>query len=696
MFAQNDDPPALPAEELWIIAQEEQSLAQLLGWCSRLLEVDVQYNPEQLEDRVRLRVTRMMSGREIWELTNLALADRGLSTVQTPGHEFLVVTTLDKAKDLARVEDPSLTEAWAGFVRTLIQLEHVESQDVLSTLSLLISKEHGSVSAATKDSILVGDIRPRVSQAVEVAQLLDQPARQAIVDEMELEHSSPTEVVALCERLALAQGEVSGEKLRGKVLAVPGKSQVLLVAPPEEMEALQSRVAQFDTSGPFLTRHYSPKRFGLSETSALVEQVLRATTSGQPEINWDMVQDKLTGTLILSAPSDLHTRVEDLFRRLEQTADSARRPLRSFPIKHRAAEELHQLLVGLVDAGALEQPGASEETAEPTTGIEGPTAPISSAVTVSNDEEPELTILVDAGSNRLVAMGEGRVLDQLELLIETLDVPHTEVLIEALVVSLTEGDTLDLAVELQRLVTDNDEQARLASLFGLGPLDPASVGLPAANGTGGSAAVLDPGSFSVLVSALETLNEGRTLTIPRVLVSNNQQANLDSVLQTPYTSTNASNTVATTSFGGTQDAGTSIQVTPTIAEGDRLILDYSVAISSFVGDSADPNIPPPRQENKLTSVVTIPDGFVVVVGGLEIETESEAFTQVPILGSIPILGALFRSQSTTTSRSRFFVFLRCNVLRDQQFADLRYLSREPMNEASISEDWPELEPRVIR
>ena len=64
--------------------------------------------------------------------------------------------------------------------------------------------------------------------------------------------------------------------------------------------------------------------------------------------------------------------------------------------------------------------------------------------------------------------------------------------------------------------------------------------------------VLSPGDFSVVLKALQTLNKGRTLSLPKVLVNNNQQATLDSVLQQPFVSVNASNTVATTSFGGSK------------------------------------------------------------------------------------------------------------------------------------------------
>jgi len=110
--------------------------------------------------------------------------------------------------------------------------------------------------------------------------------------------------------------------------------------------------------------------------------------------------------------------------------------------------------------------------------------------------------------------------------------------------------------------------------------------------------------------------------------------------------------------GGTSDAGTQITVTPQITDGDRLLIDYQVSLSSFVGEASDVTLSPPRQQNSLTSVATVPDGFAVVVGGLEVEQETESASKVPLLGDLPILGALFRSKTRTMTKTRFFVFLR--------------------------------------
>ena len=289
-----------------------------------------------------------------------------------------------------------------------------------------------------------------------------------------------------------------------------------------------------------------------------------------------------------------------------------------------------------------------------------------------------------------------RLLDKLGLLIEELDVRHHQVLVETLVVALTEDQSRDLGVELRATGSSDETLFQLASLFGLGAPDPRSTILPALQGSGFAGVILDPGDFSAAVRALETINQGRSLTTPKVIVNNNETATLDSVLQTPFASTNASDTVATTSFGGTFDAGTSISIQPQVTEGDQIVLDYSVSLSRFTGDSVDPTLPPPRQENKLESVVTVPDGHTVVIGGLEIESAIEGSSRVPLLGDLPIVGQLFRSDSRTLQKSRFFVFIRCSVLRSKSFEDLKYLSRADLETAGLKRDGPRLDPIIIR
>ena len=198
--------------------------------------------------------------------------------------------------------------------------------------------------------------------------------------------------------------------------------------------------------------------------------------------------------------------------------------------------------------------------------------------------------------------------------------------------------------------------------------------------------------------ALETLNHGRSLKIPRVLVNNNQQGRLDSVLQQPFSSTNASNTVATTSFGGTLDAGTTITVRPQIAEGDHLLLEYDVSVSAFVGDSSDPALPPPRQQNKVQSSVTIPDGYTVVVGGLSDRQRGARDIAGAVVVPDPALGEnSSRAARTRPRATKLYVFIRADMMRGLSFEYLKYLSSDREGRRPALDDGPpRMEPRFIR
>ena len=686
-----------PAEEPgWVLFTQEQQLFELVDACSSILNVAIEYDPEQLKGGLTMRIAEPMSEQALWTLANRALFARGLTSIQAPGSRSLTVVSLENAAQLARVEGVSLQDAKAGYVKVLVPLKREKPQGLVEAIRLVLSRA-GSVSAFEESSALViSDLRPHVEQAMQAVSLLDATPSMAI-EEFRPRHASPVGLSALIDRVRNAHRAVTKEELRGTLLALADEGTVLIVAPRNEVETLTGLLDRFDRAEPVTTLHYSPRRFGLTETASLIERVVPGTARPMEASAMKMVTDELTGTLIVTATAAEHDRIQDLFRRLEETEAGPSRPIRSYPVKNRGVEELRGLLDELLTDGALD-PRIPDELEGEERQEQGVTAPLegSTPAAGAEDDTAELVITTDPGTNRLIAMGEPRVLDQLGRLIDELDVKHSQVLVEAISVALTDDQMEDLGVELQKIGSQNDVAIQLASLFGLGSPDPAGLTVPPASGTGFVGVVLDPGSFSAAIRALETVNEGRTLSIPKVLVNNNQTAELDSVQQSPFASVNASQTVATTSFGGTLDAGTQITVTPQIAEGDLLVLDYTVSFSSFVGESSDPSLPPPRQENSLHSIATVPDGYTVVVGGLEVENEAEAVSRVPILGSLPLVGALFRNTSTTRNKSRFFVFIRANVLRASGFEELRYLSRADLDVAGVDDGMPTLEPRIIR
>jgi type II secretory pathway component GspD/PulD (secretin) len=709
---------------------EQVDLARLLDLCAQRLKLNLEYDPAVVKGTITFRFAEAVSDDQLWVLTNRLLSTHGFTTVATAGEKTLSVVKLADAAGQARIEEGDPALAAAGFVKVLRRVERRSAKDLVAPLQLVLSKPGGSVSPAEgSDLLVIADLKPQVLKALEVLALLDVAKDASALQEFEAKHLPATELVTLVDRVLTTQTGLDPGAPTGKVIATPDEKRVLIIAPPAIAPRLLDLLEHFDRREAQSTVTYSPRSYSAREVARVVEQMFAGDSkiAGAPPFR--LVVDDLTGTLFLTATATQHAQVAALLQRLESATASGRRPIRSFKLRNRPVSEVLSLLDSLIAAGVIESgndaatPSTPSSKAEPPliervpptpqgstppptkeTKPERPAANSSAGATGAGGDKkgaklvttPEVSLSADEGTNTLVAIGDGRVLAQIEKLIAELDVNQPQVMLQALVVALSDSDALDLGVEIQKLGVKDEIQGRLSSLFGLGSPDPASLTLPAPGGTGLQGVVLDPGSFSAVVSALQTLNHGHTLTIPRVLVNNNQQGRLDSVLQTPFQSTNASTTVATTSFGGTVDAGTTISMRPQIAEGDHLLLEYDVSVSNFVGDATSPTLPPPRQQNKIQSSVTIPDGFTVVVGGLAIDSDTRSTSQVPFLGSIPILGELFKNRSNTTTTSRLYVFLRADVMRGAGFELLRYVSDEDKHAAELDDGTPRMEPRFIR
>ena len=198
-----------------------------------------------------------------------------------------------------------------------------------------------------------------------------------------------------------------------------------------------------------------------------------------------------------------------------------------------------------------------------------------------------------------------------------------------------------------------------------------------------------------VLRALASHRRARVTSTPRVLVNDNSTGTLASVTEVPFTSVNASNTVATTSFAGFAEAGTTIEVTPRISEDDHLMLDYTVTLNSFTG-AGSAGVPPPRQTDEVRSTVTIPDGHTVIVGGLNRTNSSIMQDGIPFIEFIPVLRELTSTTTTAKSRSTLFVFLRPVILRDDKFRDLRYVSDKALKCAGCQENYPASSPMLVR
>jgi len=646
----------------------------------------------------------------------------------------------------------------AGFVQQIVRPKHRSAKELADAIKPFLTKNAGTASPVGESGLLlISDLVPRVEEAKRLLETLDVPREDIAPLIIEAQNIPPAALAAAVTQLSTKRDTVSGDKLKGELSVAPDGRSLLLVAPAETRESWLRLITALDQREEVVTRDYTPKVFSAREVANLIEQTIRergaagaapaGVQAGGANAGMDdrfrIVPDDLTGTLIVTATPTQHERIGALLERLDATPQSAARPVRAIPIRNRPVSEVLTTLQQLISAGALEsaegidmsglatgsanaavrEAGAqrSSRPDEPSQGgimpqVVPPPSTGNASGAIVNRNTPRsmqnsgggnrsggisgLSLTADEGTNTLIAIAEPRMLAQLELLIKQLDVRQPQVMLEVYLVSLSEQDAMNLGVELEKIGNFAGNFYQLSSLFGLTTGTPGNRTATAAQGFTG--AILNPGDFSAVIKALETISSGSTKSLPKVLVNNNQQALFNSVLQQPYTISNTtSGAGTTTSFGGTQDAGTTISVRPQIAEADQLVLDYSLSLSSFVGAAPASGLPPPRQQNNVSSNATIPDGHTVVVGGIELVSDGRNTTQVPYIGDVPIVGELFKVRDNSQSRQRFYVFIRAAVLRDQQLNDLKYLTdatirQNGLKSLGVSDGFPTMKPRVIR
>ena len=310
-------------------------------------------------------------------------------------------------------------------------------------------------------------------------------------------------------------------------------------------------------------------------------------------------------------------------------------------------------------------------------------------------------VSADVATNSLIIYAPSNVQGLYEKLIKSLDQRRPQVMIEAEIVAVNTSGNFSLGVEVSMGDRTGETKLFKFTSFGLSEVD-ASTGMLTPKGFSGfNGVLLDPEVADVIVSALSSHSRSRVLASPKILVNDNQTGTLESVESFPFNSVNVINTVGSQSLGGNQQAGTIITVTPHINEDDHLQLEFEVEFSSFEGEQISTGgdnpglLPPQRKIDRVGSVVTIPDGQTVVVGGLKRGSASDSFSGIPWIEKIPVLRELTSKTSAEDKCTSFFLFIRPKILRDSQFRDLQYLSGNDIKDMEIPADDPVSRPMMI-
>ena len=297
---------------------------------------------------------------------------------------------------------------------------------------------------------------------------------------------------------------------------------------------------------------------------------------------------------------------------------------------------------------------------------------------------------VDERTNSLIVTDTPEGIETVLKLIEDLDKPAPQVMIEAKIVQVQLGTSLDLGITWGIAYTDQtgNQMVTIGAAGSQSSPDPApgsgSVGLQnrtALNPSGGSGLELGGSGFSATqglgltfgfvkdvvrlnaaLSALEQKNKSKVLSNPKIATLNNQSASIKSEVSEPYLTTETQLTNAgtlSTQVVNQAKSGITLTVTPTINADGRITLKILPDITSSQPTSI--GVPQTTSQQANTTVI-VRDGETFVIGGLISELETDRKQQVPILGSIPLLGRLFKKTANAKTRAELLVFVTPKII----------------------------------
>ncbi len=293
-------------------------------------------------------------------------------------------------------------------------------------------------------------------------------------------------------------------------------------------------------------------------------------------------------------------------------------------------------------------------------------------------------------TNSLIISSAESNLGTIRNIISQLDIRRAQVLVEAIIVELSETAAKSLGIETIFNGTDKDSIPIGVTRFGGSGPDLLSIVGSAADSTdvtlstAASASLLNtqgliagfgdltPGkdNFVGIINAIAQDSNSNILSTPSILAMDNELATSIIGQEIPITTgeslgTNNSNPFRTTSR---EEVGIKLEVTPQINEGSSVVLQIKIEVSGVAGVPMS-GIDIITNKRAIETTALVDNNQIIVLGGLVDEDTQDSISKVPLLGSIPVLGRLFQSSSSTTVKKNLMVFLRPTIIIDSASAN---------------------------
>jgi general secretion pathway protein D len=296
-----------------------------------------------------------------------------------------------------------------------------------------------------------------------------------------------------------------------------------------------------------------------------------------------------------------------------------------------------------------------------------------------------ISVWADTQTNALVINAPPKLMRSINLILDKLDIRREQVLVEAIIVEVIADKTAELGVTWAVEGAGSNTPIGVTNFPDFGP------GVVQIGGAAGSGGQVDPSgligsgitlgigrisdsgiSFAAIATALQGNADTNIISMPSIVTTDNEEATLNVGQEVPFLSGSYS---STGNVGGSvnpfqtiqrEQIGVKLAITPQINEGDSLLMTISQEISNIAESAAAVDLI--TNQRIIETTVIVDDGEILVLGGLLEDVLRESEQRVPVLGSIPILGNLFRSRKTDKIKTNLLVFIRPTILRDAEQA----------------------------
>ncbi len=598
--------------------------------------------------RVSLMSRQPLSVQEAVELLNTVLVQQGYAAVRA-GRVLKIVTIEDAKKMNVPVRSgaaPEDIEPTDEIITQIIPLKYADATQVREDLAPLIPAYADLSANASSNALILTDTSANVKRIAEIVSALDTYlATVAEVRVFMLTYADATDAAALINQV-FQQEEGGTTRARGggfggrSFFRGPGgggqQAEDTASRAPQVLASADERTNSVVVSGP-------------SDTLDVVAQVIKELDANPVEEEAVLVY-RLRNAQVATVAEVLN----DLFGQSSGSTQTAR-------------------------TGTQQGRGSSGQEGQSSSPFARFRQQISNeAVAAAGALSGDVYCVAEEDTNTLLVLTAPTNFERLQTIIGELDRTIPQVLIKVLIAEVTWSDDMDVGVEFSVLDTEPDgDEFSLFTDFGV------------AAQTDGLIYKLVGGDVSVALRVLEEIGKLDILSRPHILTSDNQTATITVGQQVPFiTNTRTTETGQTINTIQYEDIGIILEVTPHINPEGLVIMDVSPEISTTtaetvpISETVDAAV---FAKRSASTRIAIKDDQTIVIGGLMQDTKTETVRKVPLLGDIPLLGALFRRKIEDKEKTELLIFLTPHVAREadelQEMSDQELTGVRQMKDA---------------